>query len=80
MRKLTLRLESTLIKRAKRKASRSGKSVSELVGDYFNLLGDEGHADAAALPPATRALHGALAGASVDEEAFRLHQAEKHRS
>ena len=36
--KLTLRLEQRLIRRAKAYARRTGKSVSELVADFFGRL------------------------------------------
>lgn len=36
--KLTLRLEENLIKAAKRHAGTLGKSVSQMVADYFYLL------------------------------------------
>ena len=36
--KLTLRLDSQLIRRAKVYAKRSGKSVSSIVADYFTAL------------------------------------------
>ena len=36
--KLTLRLDDRLIDRAKRYSNRSGKSVSQLVSDYFALI------------------------------------------
>ena len=37
--KLTLRLEEQLIERAKAHAKKRGKSVSQMVADYFALLG-----------------------------------------
>ena len=37
--KLTLRLDENLIKSAKNYASSSGKSVSQLVADYFLFAG-----------------------------------------
>ena len=36
--KLTLRLDDLLIEQAKTYAKRSGKSVSQLVAEYFSLL------------------------------------------
>jgi len=68
-----------LIRRAKAHARQSGKSVSQLVADYFAVLdhpmapGDE------SLPPVTRSLYGALAPAQVDETEYYPYLAAKHR-
>lgn len=40
--KLTLRLEKRLIERAKAHAKRKGMSVSQMVADYFKVLGENG--------------------------------------
>lgn len=80
--KLTLRLEDQLITHAKDYARRSGKSLSQLVADYFTRL--EGATPAPSpLPPLTARLKGALAQAQtgdiLDEEDYRDYLAEKHR-
>jgi len=80
--KLTLRLEQRLIRRAKAYARRTGKSVSELVADFFGRLDaprGEVAAPVEAQSPAVRSLVGALAGARLDEADYRTHLAEKHR-
>ena len=80
--KLTLRLEQRLIRRAKAYARRTGKSVSELVADFFGRLEapqEEAPPRVAAQSPAVQSLVGALAGSRVDEAAYRAHLAEKHR-
>ena len=80
--KLTLRLDASLVRRAKAYAEAHGKSVSQLVADFFSALEreqqDEGPA-ARELPPITRSLYGRLAGADVDEENHGRHQEEKQR-
>ena len=77
--KLTLRLEDDLIRSAKRYSSKSGKSLSRLVADYFALIeAGEGGADTG-LPPRVRSLFGALAGSSVSERDYRRHLEAKHR-
>lgn len=83
--KLTLRLDSGLIRRAKRYARASGKSLSRLVADYFALLeapverqGRGQVADARELPPLTRSLLGALSGSTLDEADYRRHLEEKY--
>ena len=80
--KLTLRLEQRLIRRAKAYARRTGKSVSELVADFFSRLeapADEATPGVVAQSPAVQSLVGALARARVDEADYRAHLAEKHR-
>ena len=80
--KLTLRLEQRLIRRAKAYARRTGKSVSELVADFFGRLdapGDEKAPRVAAQSPAVQSLVGALAGTRLDESDYRAHLVEKHR-
>lgn len=79
--KLTLRLEQRLIRRAKAYARRSGKSVSELVAEFFGRLEslpDDG-ASSVAQSPAVQSLVGVMRGASVDQADYREHLAEKYR-
>lgn len=77
--KLTLRLDDELISSAKRYSARSGKSLSQLVADYFTLL-DANATEAGATPtPRVRALLGVLAGAAGDEADYRRHLEHKHR-
>jgi predicted HicB family RNase H-like nuclease len=54
--KLTLRVDDRLVKRAKTYAERAGKSVSEMVADYFALLGKRAQNDESALTPTVRSL------------------------
>lgn len=77
--KLTLRLEARLIDRAKRYARRSGRSVSQLVADYFAQLESPAIGEEDLLPPLTRSLSGVLAGTAIDEDDYRRHLEEKHR-
>lgn len=77
--KLTLRLKDHLIRRAKARARESGKSVSQLVADYFALFDETAAADEEALPPVTRSLYGALAAAQFDEAEYYAYLKEKHR-
>jgi len=74
--KLTLRLDAQLIERAKNHAKDRGKSVSQMVADYFALLGQEEQTET--LAPLTRSLYGALRGADIDEEDYRRHLEEKY--
>lgn len=77
--KLTLRLDDSLIRSAKRHSTKSGKSVSRLVSDYFALIETkEAHLDTE-LTPRVQSLLGSLAGAEVSERDYRRHLEEKHR-
>jgi hypothetical protein len=77
--KLTLRLDDSLIQSAKRHSSRSGKSVSRLVADYFALIDSQEAAAAIELTPRVRSLMGVLSGARINELDYRRHLEEKHR-
>jgi hypothetical protein len=74
--KLTLRLEDNLIARAKDYSKRSGKSLSEVVADYFAHL--EKPAPVRDLPPVTSALKGLLKPASLDRKDYRDYLADKY--
>ena len=77
--KLTLRLDDELIRAAKRYAGSSGKSVSQLVADYFALIDADVPAAEADLTPRVRSLLGSLSSAAGDEQDYRRHLDEKHR-
>lgn len=77
--KLTLRLEDGLIRRAKRIAGRKGKSVSQMVADYFSMLEEPTQKPKEKLPPIVRSLKGALRGADVKPEDYHRHLEEKYR-
>lgn len=84
--KLTLRLDSRLIRQAKRYAARRGTSVSQIVADYFQALtaGQDAEPPAPSddwkqdLAPITRSLVGSLAGSTLDEADYRRYLEEKH--
>lgn len=77
--KLTLRIEEALIERAKSYARQSGKSVSQLVSDYLELLPRPEGQRKRPMTPIVRSLRGVLAGSGLDEEDYRRHLEEKHR-
>jgi hypothetical protein len=76
--KLTLRLDAALIQRAKTEAQRRGKSVSQLVAEYFALLNAGSRPEEATLPPQVRALKGILRDADVDVADYHRHLEEKY--
>ncbi len=75
--KLTLRLDDALIARAKRYSAKTGKSVSQIVADYFAFIDAE--RGAVRVTRRVRSLRGALAGSKLDEADHRRHLQEKHR-
>ena len=77
--KLTLRLDDHLIRLAKRHSEKTGKSVSQLVADYFALIGAVDGLPKTKLPARVQTLLGALSGARDDENAYRRHLERKHR-
>ena len=77
--KLTLRLDRELIERAKRYARRTGKSVSEVVADFFTQLEARKAAETEPHSPAVESLVGALAGKKVSEADYQAYLVEKHR-
>lgn len=77
--KLTLRLDEKLIKHAKLFAKKNGKSVSQIVADYFVLLEEKRQAPKfITLTPTVQSLKGALRGADVDTEDHHRYLEDKH--
>lgn len=88
--KLTLRLEDQLIAEAKRYSKQHGKSLSQLVSDYFvNLkqrdadLPNQHQASlinlkSALTPPITSALRGVLGSAAIDEADYHKYLEDKY--
>ena len=92
--KLTLRLDSALIDRAKIYAHDQDRSVSQLVADYFRRLTDEPQSSRKAplrksvkaqpLGPVTSSLRGALAGSKTpaktvkSRDDYRRYLEDKH--
>jgi hypothetical protein len=76
--KLTLRMDDELIRAAKDYAERSGKSVSQLVADYFALLTNGSTRETGFISPRVHALRGILKGADVDEQDYKDHLLRKY--
>lgn len=77
--KLTLRLDDRLISKAKRYSDRSGKSVSQLVADFFSAIDAEEDIPGTEISPRVRSLRGAFKGSTATEEDYRRHLEEKYR-
>jgi hypothetical protein len=74
--KLTLRLDDRLISSAKRHSAESGRSISQLVADFFALI--EIEAGEVEATPRVRSLRGVLAGSSLDTSDYKRHLEEKY--
>ncbi len=77
--KLTLRLDDQLIRKAKRYSDRSGKSVSQLVADFFSVIDSDEEIPGTEISPRVRSLVGAFRGSDVTEEDYRRYLEEKYR-
>jgi len=76
--KLTLRIDEKLIKRAKAYAKGTGKSVSQMVADYFALLGPCEEENNSKDTPTVQSLRGVLRDAGVDQKGYKRHLEEKY--
>ena len=74
--KLALWLDEKLIASAKRHSAASGRSVSQLVADFFSLL--EAQSTDVEVTPRVRALRGVLAGSGLDEGEYIRQLEDKH--
>jgi len=77
--KLTLRLEEDLIEQAKAYAGKTGKSLSQVVADYFRLLTMASNRPPPPPAPLTQSLRGLLKDTGVEEGDYRRYLEEKHR-
>ncbi len=75
--KLTLRLDQGSISRAKYEAKKRGKSVSQMVSEFFDSLESRGPRRPI-YPPVTSSLLGLLKGKSISREDYRHHLRDKH--
>jgi hypothetical protein len=74
--KLTLRLDDRLITSAKRHSAESGRSISQLVADFFALIDME--SGEVEVTPRVRSLRGVLAGSGLDASDYKRHLEEKY--
>lgn len=73
-----MRLDEGLIEKVKRISKKSGKSVSQMVADYFSLI-EETDPDQKEITARVRSLFGALAGRKVSEGDYKRHLKAKHQ-
>ncbi len=77
--KLTLRLEEELIKSAKNHANIIGKSVSQMVADYFYILDKKSLKKPIQLTPIVKSLKGSLKNTDIiDENEYKSYLENKY--
>ena len=77
--KLTLRLENQLIDQAKFYAANVGKSLSQVVADYFKFLATEKAIHSSTSAPITQSLRGLLRNSELDQNDYKKYLEDKHR-
>lgn len=77
--KLTLRLDKDLIEKAKSKSEEMGKSLSQMVADFFRVMDEDIPINLNDLPPLTRSLKGSLRGKKVDKNDYLRYLKEKYQ-
>ena len=75
--KLTLRMDDNLIESAKEYSAQTGKSVSRIVADLFEIIKNEKMNKEETLTPTIRSLKGILKGNQVDEKDYKKYLEEK---
>ena len=76
--KLTLRMDDSLIESAKEYSAKTGKSVSRIVADLFEIIKNEKLKKESEITPTVRSLHGVLKGMAVNEKDYKKHLEEKY--
>jgi hypothetical protein len=76
--KLTLRMEDKLIRRAKAHARKSGRSLSQLVADFFGILESSMESKSFEMTPKVKSLYGSFAGADKHVDARKRHLEDKY--
>ena len=75
---VTLRIDEKLIRWAKLYAKRTGKSVSQMVADYFALLQPRMEEDGSDCTPTVKSLKGVLKDSGVGREDYKRYLEEKY--
>ncbi|GAB6094243.1 hypothetical protein JCM14469_04950 [Desulfatiferula olefinivorans] len=76
--KLTLRLDEQLIQSAKQHAQSLGKSVSQMVADYFYTLDKTSRSSGGTITPRVKSLRGALKDKGLGEEDYKTYLEDKY--
>lgn len=75
--KLTLRMDDELIVAAKAYAAETGKSLSQMVAEYFVAL-TEVRRQPVEMSPTVARLRGSLRGSGLDEKDYHAYLEERH--
>ena len=67
-----------MIDEAKAEAAKRGKSLSQMVSDFFASLSKKPAIEDEDLPPITRSLCGIIKNSPVDESDYKKHLEEKY--
>ncbi len=76
--KLTLRMDDNLIESAKEYSAQTGKSVSRIVADLFEIIKNEKLNKEELLTPTVKSLKGILKGKQLDEKDYKKYLEEKY--
>jgi len=76
--KLTLRLDEALIHDAKIYAKKEGKSISQIVSEYFKAINKKNDIKTLKLRPLTKKLCGSLRGGTILKEDYKKYIEKKH--
>jgi hypothetical protein len=76
--KLTLRMDDNLIESAKEYSAQTGKSVSRIVADLFEIIKNEKLNKEEPLTPTVKSLKGILKGKQLDEKDYKNYLEEKY--
>lgn len=76
--KLILHLDENLIESAKEYSERTGKSMSRIVADFFQMLKNSNTEKEPQLPPTVQSLKGVLKGSNVKKEDYKKYLEEKY--
>ena len=74
--KLTLRMDESIVRKAKIEAKRRGKSVSRMVAEFIESIGLQQNSERD-LPPITASLVGILKDKEISEEDYKTRLREK---
>ncbi len=76
--KLTLRLDDSLIESAKKYSAQTGKSVSRIVANLFEIIKNEKVIEEPEIPPTVSSLRGVLKGKGVNAKDYKTFLEEKY--
>jgi len=76
--KLILHLDDSLIESAKEYSARTGRSVSSIVSDFFQILKNSHAEKEPQLPPTVASLKGVLKGSGIQQGDYKKYLEEKY--